>query len=94
MQDVDGRQQVSHQALDLLQCKCHFQFRTPVEFVCKHFLTELEDAVDGLRARRLFLKDVKKPDKLRVVDQLSQQGDLAHRAVVDSVGHVLQGKQL
>jgi hypothetical protein len=50
--------------------------------------------VDGLRARRLFLKDVKKPDKLRVVDQLSQQGDLAHRAVVDSVGHVLQGKQL
>ena len=87
MQDIYGREQVDHHMPDLIQGE---GLLPPIEFIRKHLLAEFKDTVNNLLAIVFFLKNIEQLDELLIRNELAQQGDLTHRAVVDPIGNVLK----
>jgi len=91
VQDIHRNQQVANDGPCLVDRQCCI---APVELISKHFLAELEDAVDVLGLALVVLQNVQEPDKLLVVDELSEQADLPHGGVVDPVRHIFEDIRL
>jgi len=87
VQHVNRTEKLPHYSFLLVYRQRTFSL---IEFICQHFITVFEDAVDVFCCLALIiLENIEQPHKLIVTCQLSEQAYLAHSAVVDAVGHVL-----